>query len=125
MKRHYPRICEACSEDEDHESCNGDVGITGLACDCAVSGHQLMQRFKGKLKIKLDNLADEDGLVTVYAADYEHALYDQTIRGSSWEAPADMDVAYASISDEPNLVVKLEADGYEVDADDYTPTVWA
>lgn len=121
MKRHYPRICVECSENGDHEHCTGDVGITGLPCDCALSGHTLMQRIEGPLKIKLDNLDDHDGLVTVYTDDYEHALLDQTIRGCSWEAPADMDVAYATIANEPDLVAKLEADGYEVDASEYAP----
>lgn len=74
-----------------------------------------------KLKIKLDNLDSTDGSVMVYCADKEAARFDQSIRGSRWECPRDMDVAYASISDEPDLVKKLEEDGYEVDPDEYCP----
>ena len=74
-----------------------------------------------KLKIKLDNLDHDDVMVSVYCDDKEAAKFDQSIMGSMWEAPSDMDIAYAIIDDEPDLVKKLEAEGYDVDDDEYCP----
>jgi hypothetical protein len=74
-----------------------------------------------KLKISLDNQGDGSETVMVYCDDKEAARNDQSIRGSRWECPGDMDVAYAAISDEPDLVKKLEEDGYDVDASEYCP----
>ena len=73
-----------------------------------------------KIKISLDNLNAEDDQVMVYCQDQEAAKQDQSIHGSRWECPGDMQVAYASICQEKDLVKKLEA-GYEVDADQYFP----
>ena len=71
------------------------------------------------MKIKLDNLDHTDGMVTVYCADRQAALDDQTIEGSLWEAPSDLNVAYAIITDRPGLITVLRSDGYEVDICDY------
>lgn len=73
------------------------------------------------MKISLDNLDHEDGMVTVFCVDREAAIHDQSIEGSRWEAPGDLDVAYAIICDRPGLVEALEADGYEVDVTEYCP----
>jgi len=70
-------------------------------------------------KISLDNMDSVDGSVTVYTRLKEMAKHDQSINGAMWEAPGDLDVAYACIMDEPGLVQKLEAEGYVVDEDDY------
>lgn len=71
------------------------------------------------MKIKIDNLDHTDGMVTVYCEDQAAAKHDQSIRGSRWECPGDLDIAYAVIADEPDLVAKLKADGYEVDDSEY------
>ena len=73
------------------------------------------------MQIKLDNLDHDDEMVTVYCDDQEAAILDQSIDGSMWEAPGDLDVAYAVICDREGLVEELEADGYEVDTSDYSP----
>lgn len=67
------------------------------------------------MKIALDNLEQEHGLVTVYCGDREAAIEDQTIDGCLWEAPGDLDVAYAVLQDRPGLITELKAEGYEVD----------
>jgi len=72
-----------------------------------------------EMKIKLDNMDKDDGTVTVYCDDKAAAIHDQSIEGSMWEAPGDLDVAYACICDRPGLVEALEADGYEVNTEDY------
>ena len=72
-----------------------------------------------KMKIKLDNLDKDDGTVTVYCDDKPAAVHDQSIDGAMWEAPADLDVAYACISDRPGLVADLKEEGYEVDTSAY------
>lgn len=73
------------------------------------------------MKIALDNMDKDDGTVTVYCDDQQAAIDDQSIEGSMWEAPGDLDVAYAVICDRPGLVEALEADGYEVDTSEYSP----
>lgn len=73
------------------------------------------------MKIALDNMDKDDGTVTVYCEDRQAAIDDQSIEGSMWEAPGDLDVAYACICDRPGLVEALEADGYEVDTSEYSP----
>ncbi len=75
------------------------------------------------MKITLDNMDKDDGSVTVYCDDQEAALHDQTIEGSRWEAPGDMNVAYACIMDRIDLLEVLKAEGYEVDDSEYvSPT---
>jgi hypothetical protein len=71
------------------------------------------------VKIKLDNLDHDDGMVTVYCEDRQAAIDDQSIDGAHWEAPGDLDVAYAMIVDRPCLITELEAEGYEVDIRNY------
>lgn len=70
-------------------------------------------------EIQLSQSDDDDGTVTVYCDDPCAAEHDQSIEGSSWEAPRDMDIAYATISDRIGLVVDLESQGYRVDASEY------
>jgi hypothetical protein len=69
--------------------------------------------------ISLDNMDKTDGSVTIYTRLKMMAVHDQTINGSMWEAPGDLDVAYACTMDEPGLVQKLEAEGYVVNEDNY------
>lgn len=72
------------------------------------------------MRITISNTEDEDmPSVLVIADDAQDARNDQTIRGSNWEF--DGDFAYAIISDEPDLIAKLEADGYNVEAGEYYP----
>lgn len=75
---------------------------------------------RGKLKIRLSPSDDDDGSITVYSDDVYGAITDQSIEGSSWEAPRDMNVAYASILDRADLLSDLERE-YDVDADEYSP----
>ena len=77
------------------------------------------------MKIKLDNLDKKDGSVTVTCDDQAAAKHDQSIQGSRWEAPGDMDIAYAIIQDKPGLIAELEEEGYELDTDEYCePSDW-
>jgi hypothetical protein len=71
------------------------------------------------MKIALDNLDHDDGMVTVYCSNQKAAIEDQTIDGCRWEAPGDLDVAYAVLCDRPGLITELRAEGYEVDITDY------
>jgi hypothetical protein len=71
------------------------------------------------MKIKLDNMDRDDGSVLVTCEDKDAAENDQSIEGSHWECPRDMDCAYAVISDRPGLVEALEKQGYDVDASEY------
>lgn len=75
------------------------------------------------MKIKICNLDSE--FVTVYCDNREEARHDQSILGCRWECPFDMDVAYAVIDDQMDLVTLLEKEGYEVDDSEYFPTVEA
>jgi len=71
------------------------------------------------MKISLKNQEQEQGHVTAYCADPAAALHDQSIGDAQWEAPGDLDVAYAVLTDRPGLVEELEDEGYEVDTSDY------
>ena len=73
-----------------------------------------------KMAISLSTSDDDDGMVTVCCGNQERATEDQSIEGSNWECPGDMDVAYASICDRVGLVAALEAQGYEVDDSEYS-----
>ena len=64
------------------------------------------------MKIKLDNLDRDDGLVLVMA-DWKDAELDQSIEGSMWEH--DGDFAYAYISDHSDLINSLRKQGYDLD----------
>lgn len=75
----------------------------------------------GRLKIKLDNMDDGDGMVLITCSDRAGAQHDRSIAGSKWEVPADMDIAYAIVTDHKGLVEELEKDGYEVDDSIYCP----
>lgn len=75
---------------------------------------------RGKLKIRLSPSDDDDGSITVYSDDVYGAISDRSIEGSNWEAPRDMDLAYASILDRGDLLSDLERE-YDVDADEYSP----
>lgn len=71
------------------------------------------------LAIRLSQSADDDGSVIVYCEDKRAAADDQSIDGSHWECPGDMNEAYAAITDRPTLVEELTAAGYDVDDSDY------
>ena len=73
------------------------------------------------MKIKLDNLDDREGAVMITCGDQEAAKLDQSIAGAMWEAPGDMDIAYAMPTDHAELVAELEEQGYELDLDEYCP----
>ena len=73
--------------------------------------------------IFLDNTGDqEEGFVTIHANEPGAGIwaedYDGSIMGSNWEADGP-DFAYAIIMDEPGLVEKLQAEGYNVDDSQY------
>lgn len=75
-------------------------------------------------EIKLDNMDRDDGSVLVTCEDSSVKEEHQSIAGSSWEAPSDMNGAYAVITDEPGLVAKLEKEGYNVDSSEYCEPDW-
>lgn len=73
--------------------------------------------------IFLDNTGgQEEGFVTIHANEPGAGVWakdvDGSIMGSNWEADGP-DFAYAIIVDEPGLVEKLEAEGYNVDDSQY------
>lgn len=72
-------------------------------------------------RIKLDNLDDREGCVMIEAESKILAVHDQSIFGSNWEVPDDLDVAYAMPMDHPSLLEKLEKEGYEINDDEYSP----
>lgn len=72
------------------------------------------------MRISLSLSDDDDGSVTVYCEDQEQAKHDQSIAGSCWEYPKDMNVAYASILARPGLVAELTREGYDVDDSEYS-----
>lgn len=76
--------------------------------------------------VKLDNMSssDEDPQVTASVSGNGAAKWakdDQTIDGTIWESRGDPDFAYAVLSDDPGLVGRLEAEGYELDLAEYFP----
>jgi hypothetical protein len=60
------------------------------------------------------------GRVVVYT-DRESADEDQSIDGSTWEIPGDLEVAYTILTDRPTLVAELTAEGYDLDLSGYEP----
>jgi hypothetical protein len=75
----------------------------------------------GKPEITISISDDDDGMVTLYCSDREAARDAQSVLGSRWEAPRDMDAAYACVTAMFDLVPQLEADGYDVDASEWSP----
>jgi hypothetical protein len=76
---------------------------------------------KAPFKIRLDNLGDRHGCVMIYCSSQILAKHDQTIAGSRWECPSDMDIAYAMPPDSPDLLEELKKEGYEIDDSQYSP----
>lgn len=72
------------------------------------------------LKIKLSTNDDDNGSVLVICDDKEAAKDDQSIDGSSWECPSDMDEAYTVLQDRQTLLADLEKEGYDVDSSEYS-----
>jgi len=72
-------------------------------------------------RIKLDNLDDREGCVMVEAESKILAVHDQSIAGSKWEAPDDMDIAYAMPMDHPGLLEELKKENYDIDDSEYCP----
>lgn len=70
-------------------------------------------------EVKLTNVDDDTGSVLVVCSDQRVKEEQQSIAGSNWEAPGDMDIAYAIVCDAPDLVASLEAEGYNVDQSEY------
>lgn len=76
---------------------------------------------KADFHIKLDNLDDREGCVMIEAKSQVLAEHDQTIAGSKWECPGDMDIAYAMPMDHPGLLEELEKESYIIDDSEYSP----
>jgi hypothetical protein len=76
---------------------------------------------KAPFRIKLDNLDDREGCVMIDAESKILAVHDQSIAGAHWEAPDDMDGAYAMPGDHPGLLEELKKEGYEIDDSEYCP----
>lgn len=86
------------------------------------------------MKIRIDNLDRTDGMVNVWGAVSDLLIsrtwvsnpLEETILGSRWEVTDGC--LFTVISDGPDLVKRLTAEGYEVNDDEYYPwenTVWA
>jgi hypothetical protein len=79
---------------------------------------------KAPFNIRLDNLDDEEGGVMIDCESQILATHDQSVAGSHWECPSDMDIAYACAGDHPGLVEELTKEGYIVNDDNYWPPDW-
>lgn len=102
-------------------SINTDPGFSKpVNLEDYIEEHELGEDKPG-IKIKLRELDSYDSrdCVLVETADREGAMNDQSILGCSWEVPADMSIAYAIIERDADLVSKLEAEGYIIDASEY------
>lgn len=89
-------------------------------------GHDIRKLFwelveKAPFRIKLDNLDDREGCVMIEAESKILAVHDQSISGSNWEAPDDLNIAYAMPMDHPGLLDELKKEGYEINDDEYSP----
>ena len=73
---------------------------------------------KAVIPIKLENVDGDPEAASVWA-NWEDVQNEQSVLGSMWEH--DGDLAYAYIMDEPGLVEKLRAEGYDVDDSEYYP----
>jgi len=76
---------------------------------------------KAPFKIYVDNLEDRDGCVMVSCNSKILAEHDQSIAGSMWECPGDLNIAYAMPLDSPTLLQELRDGGYEIDDSEYSP----
>ncbi len=75
---------------------------------------------RGKMSIRIETSDDDNGMVTLYCDDQEACRDDQSVEGSRWETPGDMDIGYASVMDHPGLLASLEKE-YDVDSSEYSP----
>ena len=87
-------------------------------------GHDINKLFfwlleNAPMRVKLVPRDDEPGCVTAYAESKILAVHDQSIGGSHWETPDDLDEAYACPTDHEDLVKELEAEGYILNTDEY------
>jgi hypothetical protein len=71
-----------------------------------------------KTPIEIHCHPDDPYQVSVTCQYPELAKHEQSIRGSLWEAPGDLEIAYAIIDNESGLPQKLRAEGYDVAIDD-------
>lgn len=85
------------------------------------SGGKRSHATKKRMHITLSQSDSDDGYVTVYCDDKKACRDDQSIEGSNWETPRDMDGGYAIIQDRPSLVADLTRKGYDVDDSEYSP----
>ncbi len=94
------------------------------ACDCDNPGeHDDDYQDADGYTVSLDNLDDREGAVMVTASGSgagQWAKRMQSIGGSMWERDGS-DFAYAMPTDHPGLVAELEAEGYVLNLDDYSP----
>lgn len=97
-------------------------GMLGIAEEMELNDELLQFLIsKADFHIKLDNLDDRDGCVMIEARSQVLAEHDQTIAGSKWECPGDMDIAYAMPGDHPGLLEELEKENYIIDDSEYIP----
>lgn len=71
--------------------------------------------------MKISVVNSRNGVVLVTCSDWITALMNGKILGVRWRLPHSMAKAYAYLDDQPDLVGKLEDDGYIVDSSEYTP----
>lgn len=114
LPRRNPRIYEMHLED-----LLSDVSRVGDGTYAREVFWELVE--KAPFRIKLDNLDDREGCVMVWADSKILAVHDQSIAGCRWEAPGDMDGAYAMPGDYPGLLEELKKENYEIDDSEYCP----
>ena len=114
LPRKNPRIYEMHLED-----LLADVSKVGDGAYAREVFWELVK--KAPFRIKLDNLDDREGCVMIEAESKILAVHDQSISGANWEAPDDLDIAYAMPMDHPGLLEELKKEGYEINEDEYSP----
>lgn len=118
-------LSDLCSDDPQrvasaYESIGGYHGFDNLDGYPSEWNEDEMRAWpeRGKMRISLDWSDDDDGMINVTADCQDAARDDQSIEGSHWECPGDMDIGYASIMARPGLLADLEKE-YEVDSSMY------
>lgn len=72
----------------------------------------------GRAEITISTNDDDDGFITLYCNDSEAARDAQSVLDTNWEFNDDQ--AYCSVTDCPDLIERLEAEGYEVDDSEWS-----
>lgn len=120
LREEAPDVLSRVEEDPENHSFDEAVIAQALAELNLLDREEAATRELYGLRVRLEPSEDDDA-VLVFAEDREAAIEDQSVMGSNWEAPGDMDEAYAIISNQDDLPGALRAEGYIVDDSEWTP----